>query len=304
VPEWSAEFEVDEPLARRLIREQFPELRVHSLRLFATGWDNTVWLVDETWAFRFPRREIAVPLVERELVVLPPLAPRLPLAAPVPRFVGQPSASYPWPFLGNELIRGRELGVVSLDDEQEKALAVALARFLRILHEGETLAAIPDPSRLPEDPNARAAMGLRVPRAREALARLEGEGMWQTPANVETLLESALSLAPPAARVLVHGDLHFRHVLVDGTRIAGVIDWGDVCLADPSLDLQLVWSFFSPRARAAFLAEYGEVPRERELRARVLGLSINAVLALYGRDELLPDVERTAVASLDRLASA
>ena len=56
VPEWSPEIVVDEPLARRLLRTQFPELELASLRLAGEGWDNTAWLVDERWLFRFPRR--------------------------------------------------------------------------------------------------------------------------------------------------------------------------------------------------------------------------------------------------------
>lgn len=31
-----------------------------ALRLLAKGWDNEVWLADERWAFRFPRRAAAV----------------------------------------------------------------------------------------------------------------------------------------------------------------------------------------------------------------------------------------------------
>jgi aminoglycoside phosphotransferase (APT) family kinase protein len=143
-----------------------------------------------------------------------------------------------------------------------------------------------------------------VPRAREALVRLERDGLWHPPASVEPLLESALALPASSERTLVHGDLHFRHVLVDQSRMSGVVDWGDVCIADPSVDLQLVWSFFSPGAWQAFLDEYGEIPRRRELRARALGFSLNAMLALYGRDESLPDVERAALASLDRLAAS
>jgi hypothetical protein len=78
VAEWTAEVTVDEELARRLIREQFPDLAARSARLLAESWDNTVWLVDETRVFRFPRREIAVPLVERDLAVLPHLESTLP----------------------------------------------------------------------------------------------------------------------------------------------------------------------------------------------------------------------------------
>jgi aminoglycoside phosphotransferase (APT) family kinase protein len=304
VPQWTPEIVVDEQLARHLLAAQFPELDLRSLRLLATGWDNTVWIVDERWAFRFPRREIAVPLLERELAVLPHLERLVPLAVPVPRFVGEASASYPWPFLGSDLLPGRELGSVPLDGEHDTAAAVALAHFLRILHSSETLALIPARERLPEDPNGRADMTRRVPRAREALVRLERDGLWHPPASVEPLLESALALPASSERTLVHGDLHFRHVLVDQSRMSGVVDWGDVCIADPSVDLQLVWSFFSPGAWQAFLDEYGEIPRRRELRARALGFSLNAMLALYGRDESLPDVERAALASLDRLAAS
>jgi hypothetical protein len=49
VAEWTAELTVDEDLARRLIGEQFADLTARSARLLAEGWDNTVWLIDETW---------------------------------------------------------------------------------------------------------------------------------------------------------------------------------------------------------------------------------------------------------------
>jgi aminoglycoside phosphotransferase (APT) family kinase protein len=303
VPQWTAEIVVGEPLARHLLRDQFPNLPARSLRLLATGWDNTVWVVDEKWAFRFPRREIAVPLVERELVVLPRLEQVVPLALPVPRFVGRESDSYPWPFLGSEFLRGRELGSVALESHVECEVAIALGRFLRALHSRNTLSSIPERSRLPADPNRRADMSVRVPRAREMLARLADQGLWNARVEAERLLDAAASLPPSRTRSLVHGDLHFRHLLVADGRLTGIIDWGDVCRADPSVDLQLAWSFFSQPARAVLLDEYGDVPPERELRARALGLSLNAHLALYGHDEALPEVERAALASLDRLAA-
>lgn len=302
MPQWAPEIVVDEQLARRLLREQFPELPTRSLRLLASGWDNTVWVLDERWVVRFPRREVAVPLIGRELAVLQPLEPILPLRIPVPRFVGEPSEAFPWPFLGSELLGGRELG--SAEVVAEEAVAVALGRFLQALHSRETLEAVPERDRLPEDPNARANMALRVPRTRELLAELGEQGLWRAPERVDALLRAAEALPHPGSRTLVHGDLHFRHVLVEQGDATGVIDWGDVCLADAGVDLQLGWSFFGRRGREAFLEEYGEVPPEREARARVLGLSLNAHLALYGHAEALPDVERAALASLDRVASS
>ena len=52
--EWAPEIRVDEPLARRLIGEQFPEVEARSFQLLGEGWDTTVYLVDERWTFRFP----------------------------------------------------------------------------------------------------------------------------------------------------------------------------------------------------------------------------------------------------------
>ena len=105
--EWSPEHLVDEGLARRLIADQC--LEPATVRLLGEGWDNTVWLVDDRWAFRFPRREIAIPGVRRELAVLGEIAAQVPLPVPVPEWVGVPSSEFPWPFFGSVALEGQEL---------------------------------------------------------------------------------------------------------------------------------------------------------------------------------------------------
>ena len=89
--EWAPEIRVDEPLARRLIREQFPEVEGRSFQLLGEGWDTTVYLVDERWTFRFPRKAMVIPGFRNEIAHLPTLAPLLPLPIPVPTLVGEPS---------------------------------------------------------------------------------------------------------------------------------------------------------------------------------------------------------------------
>jgi hypothetical protein len=126
VPVWAAEVVVDEELVRRLLA-RFPELDVRSLRMLAEGWDNSIWVVDERYAFRFPRRAIAIPGVEREIAVLPRLAPLLPLPVPRPVFVGGPAEGYPWPFFGCELLPGVEAGDAGLDDDGRLGVALELA---------------------------------------------------------------------------------------------------------------------------------------------------------------------------------
>lgn len=284
---------MDEGLARRLLA-QFPELRLESLRPLAEGWDNAVWVVDERYAFRFPRRQIAIPGVELELAVLPKLAPLLPLPVPNPVFRGRPAEGYPWPFFGSELLPGRETCDAPLDDEARLEVALQLADFLRTLH------AVHLDEELPVDANWRADMTRRVPLARRDLGELERLGLWRAPAAVERILAAAERLPPAETPAVVHGDLHFRHVLVEGSGVTGVIDWGDLCRSDPAIDLQLLWSFLPPERRTAFLDAYGPVSAEQLLRARVLAFSLCAALALYAHEEKLPNVEREALAGLAR----
>jgi aminoglycoside phosphotransferase (APT) family kinase protein len=292
MPVWSPDLVIDEPLVRRLLA-QFPELDVRSLRKLAEGWDNGVWLVDERWAFRFPHRGIAIPGFERELEVLPKL-PDLPLPVPRPAFVGQPDDGFPWPFFGAELLPGVEAGEARLDDSMRIDVGIQLARCLRDLHAVEL--DVP----LPYDANGRTDMRRRATLAREQLADVEALGVWRAPPRVEELLAEAVELPPPEAPVLVHGDLHFRHLLVAGGVASGVIDWGDVCRSDPAIDLPLLWSFVPPRGRAAFLDAYGPVNESQLLRARVLAVQLCAALAHYGRVEANRTVEREAVAGLER----
>jgi aminoglycoside phosphotransferase (APT) family kinase protein len=217
VAEWSAEVVVGRDEARALIADQFFEPR--SLRLLAEGWDNTVWLADERWVFRFPRRRLAIPGVEREMATLRLLARQLPLPVPEPAFLGRATDAFPWPFFGAALVPGRELADADLDDAARARLARPLGEFLRALHAVD----VPD---LPADPFGRADMRRRTV---QTAARLEEIGM---PAPA-ALLEQAAALPPAEPSVVAHGDLHVRHLLVDDGEASGVIDWGDLCRGDP-----------------------------------------------------------------------
>jgi len=295
VREWSAEVDVDEDLARRLIGGQFPQIELASLRVLGEGWDNVVWLVDQRWAFRFPRRAIAIPGVERELAVLPGLAPQLPVPIPAPVFAGRPALGYPWPFFGAELLPGVEAADAALTDAARCRLAPELGVFLRALHAAQVA------DDLPLDPNGRSDMAKRASMAADWIAELERAGLWRAPTSVARVLESARALPEPADAVLVHGDLHFRHLLVSAAgALVGVIDWGDVCRGDPSIDLSLLWSFFPPEGRTAFLDAYGPVSDDQLLRARALALCLCAILAYYGNHEGMAGVEREALDGLER----
>ena len=294
MPDWTAELVVDEELARQLLR-QFPELALKSLRPLSEGWDYTIWVVDEIWAFRFPRRKVVVPGTLRELTTLPQLAPLLPVAVPEPVYVGRPAQRFPWPFFGSKLLPGQELGEAELRDDARIDVGRSLARFLRVLHAADV------GHDLPTDGNRRADMSDRVPKTRAQLAELDQLGLWGRRESVDRLLDEAERLTPSSRSAVVHGDLHFRQVLVDDdARLTGVIDWVDVCRSDPAIDLSMLWSYLPSAGREAFLAEYGIVAEDQLLRARVIALSLSAALAQYGHRERFPTIEREAFAGLER----
>jgi aminoglycoside phosphotransferase (APT) family kinase protein len=302
VAEWDAQIDVDEALARELISARFAQLDDGALRRVGEGWDNVVWATADGVAFRFPRREIAVAGVKREIGLLPLLAPRLPLAIPDAAYPGAPGERFPWPWFGSRLIEGREIAAAGLDDDARSALAPALGRFLRALHAIDLDAV--GAAALPVDPNRRTDMAARVPRTRAALAAAAAARLWRAPPHVAALLDRAARLPAPESTVLAHGDLHVRHLLVgERGELSGVIDWGDVCRAHRAADLSLYWSLLAPAGRDALLDSYGPVGDDGLLRARVLALCLNAQLAAYAHDRGMHELRDEAVAGLQRTAT-
>jgi aminoglycoside phosphotransferase (APT) family kinase protein len=290
-----AEVSVDEALARRLIGAQFPEFEQRSVCLLGQGWDMTVWLVDDQWVFRFPRREVVIRGLINEISYLPKLATLVPLPIPVPTHFGEPSPDYPWPFYGAPFLPGRELAGAGLDDTARVGLARPLGEFLRALH-GANLDAD-----LPTDPVRRADMAFRVPRTRERLLELDELRLWKAPREAHEVIDAAVELGPLEPTALVHGDLHLRHLLVDeGGRAAAVIDWIDLSYNNPGVDLALYWSVLPPAGRAEFREAYGTITDDQLLCARVLALFLCSTLAIYGHREGMPALEREALVGLDR----
>lgn len=288
--------------ATALVARHFPDLRGAPVELLATGWDNTVFLVGGEWVFRFPRREIVLPGLRREIAYLPALAPRLPLAIPVPEYVGEPDADFPWPFWGARIIPGRELAMARPEAAALTAVARELGGFLRALHDPALVTEAGEG--LPYDPMRRGDPRFRAEHARTGLAALADLGLWEPDPAVERVLEAGEQTRPPGGSVVCHGDLHLRHLLIDpsGAHASGVIDWIDVCLGDPALDLSLAYAGFDGAARTALLGAYGEVAPATEGAARVLALSLCAALAQYAAAKDHPWLLGASLAGIARAA--
>ncbi len=192
--EWDSEIEVGEDLARTLIAAQFPHLDATSLRRVGEGWDNTVWATSEDIVFRFPRREIAIPGVAREMEVLPRLASQLPAPIPDAAYAGAASTEFPWPWFGSRLITGREVALAGLDAHRRGMLAADLGQFLRCLH-GLRPSIAPS---LAIDPMGRADMAARIPRTGAALE--QAASLWDDGGRTENVLDAAKNLSPDPIR--------------------------------------------------------------------------------------------------------
>lgn len=176
------------------------------------GYDFEIAIVDDEWVFRFPRRSNVEEALEREIVLLPAIAPALPVDVPSFEHLSRDPL-----FVGYRLIRGEPL----VDEDAEGVRA-----FLEALH-------ALDPSGLPVDHGdwveayrdqcaefERLVLPLLDNDRRPEAMRLFGEA--------ETLVDFK-----PA---LLHADLGPVHLRVRHGRLAGVIDWGDARLGDPALD--------------------------------------------------------------------
>ena len=294
--EWAAEAVVDCELARRLIRSQFRDLSASRVDPVGDGWDVTVFRVDERWLFRFPRRSIVLPGLRREIAVLPLLAPRLPVGIPVTVFVGEPTSEFPFPFVGARYLPGQELGA----DEQTAVadLGVELGRFLRMLH-GIDPADVAGGD-LPLDPLGRGEMAKRVPLTLSRLDDLASAGIWSAPGGIRELVRSTIELPRARSRTILHGDLHFRQILVKRGRLSGVVDWIDICQGDPAIDLAVYWALIGPADRQRFRVAYGPIGTAELRRARVLAFYLWGSVALQAHEQGCATIEREAIAGLNR----
>lgn len=279
---WDADVELTPESAARLIAQQFPPLPQPRLQLMGTGWDNVAYLVNEHLVFRFPRRQIGAQLIAHEVRILPLLAPYLPLPIPVPLFIGNPDADYPYPFAGYEHIPGETACHYTWTEAERAGNAAALARFLAALHR----IPVSDETRAwaPGDDIQRADLRQRATKLRERIHAMAptrpAQEIGALLALVDQLVDTPASREPPC---WVHGDLYARHLLVDAAhQVCGVIDWGDVHLGDPAIDLSIAWSFLPAEAHATFREAYGPIEEATWNRARFRALHYGAVLVDYG----------------------
>jgi aminoglycoside phosphotransferase (APT) family kinase protein len=260
------EVDVDEPLVRRLLAEQLPELAGLPMAIVEPwGTDNAIWRLGSELVIRLPRIHWARRQVGLEAEWLPRLAPHLPVDVPQPVHVGQPSEHYPYAWSVHRWVHGAAAEREPLGEPVR--FATDLAGFVRALRRIPTEGAPPARGRA----RPLEAYDDATRRVIHAAAHLIDA------AAAVRIWDEALAAAPhPGPPVWVHGDLE-GNCLVSRGRLCGVVDWGSACAGDPAVDVQVVWSpLFTERSRHAFL-ELLDVDHATVLRSR--GAALNQACA-------------------------
>lgn len=206
------------------IQEIVP-FEIVSHRVLNDGWANFVIEINDEWIFRFSRGELTKSQMALENAFLPGFSSVSPIRIPNIEFSGQG-------FMGYKKMNGIPLKaeiVKGLSDNDRKQVAQELGAFLSSLHGYK----FSHPN-LQEFPYGGGDFWNEVwPAVEPLLSEVVRR-------NARTYFESAFAHieARSFAKTIAHADLGTTNVLfdVENNKLAGIIDFGDMCLHDPARD--------------------------------------------------------------------
>lgn len=280
---WHSDINITDDFARKMIERQFSELAPVEIKCIGEGWDNKVFLVNEKYIFRFPHRKIAATLIERENSVLKHLQSILNLKIPNPIYIGMPNADYPYHIQGYQIIDGVSGCHAALTLSERISSIKKLAIFLKKLHSIHEKQAreIGADYQVFDRMDVNGTINNFTERVDKINIRKIASIDLQV-FNQEIQIAKAIKL--PVTKVLVHGDLYCRHLMFDKSELVGIIDWGDVGINNPAVDLSVIFSFYPESCHGTFFDIYGSVDSQTLTYARFLGLYSAMTIMLYGHD--------------------
>ncbi|WP_179194911.1 phosphotransferase [Bacillus sp. EAC] len=279
---WDPTVVLDKETAIRILQDQFPELEIKRIEKIGEGFDNTVFKLNNEILLRFPRREVAVSILKIEQKLLPLIKNHIGIKTTVPFIHGKPSELFPWPFLGYNFIYGSPPNRLTKEDRIK--MIRPLAEFLKKLH------AIPIENLseldLPSDELKRLDITYRKPLLIKYVNQAIQLKLIPFEKQMNQYIEKLTEIKLSKPFVLVHGDLHFRNMIVDqNNRLEGIIDWGDAHIGQREVDLSIVYSLIPTDSRTAFFEIYGNVSDESKQLAKFKSIYTTILLLLFANDQ-------------------
>jgi aminoglycoside phosphotransferase (APT) family kinase protein len=227
---------------RGLLERQFPRWADRPVTEGpAGGAGNALFRLGDDLVVRLPLHAGSAAAIDVELTWLPRLAPRLPLAVPVPVAAGAPDEHFPRPWAVFRWLRG--VGLDTHRDVDRADLAVRLGRFVAALRSIDVTGA---PASLRTHPlegdDSDVRSDIRALCARGIVDEVAATVVWDG------------ARAAPECRVpgWIHGDLFPMNLLADRGTLAAVIDFDLMGAGDPAVDMVPAWTLLTAETRPLF----------------------------------------------------
>jgi len=236
---------------RALVAEQFPQWTDLPVReVVSEGTVNALFRIGGQLVARFPLRPADVDAtresLQTEAVAARELLGRTPFAPPEPFGIGEPGAGFPLPWSVQTWITGSTATVVDPGNSFE--FAEDLATFIRAVRSIDTH------GRTFVGPGRRGDLQGADSWMEECFEN--SQGLFDVP-PLRRMWAAMRELPRTAPDVMTHGDLIPGNVLVDGGRLAGVLDVGGLGPADPALDLVGGWHLLEAAPRHVLREQLG-----------------------------------------------
>jgi aminoglycoside phosphotransferase (APT) family kinase protein len=262
----------------RILEDQL-KIKIENIDFIANGWDNDVYKVNNQYLFRFPRRDIANKLIEKEGYALPIIKHYVSVPLPTPIFFGNPTDNYPYRFIGYHYLNDLSIEeIVSVNGIDSISV---LATFLSQLHsvpikKVESIVGYDDLDRL--NIQKRKAVLMQNTNA------IKNTGIYDT-LELESYIDNLKDIKLSNEKVLVHGDLHIRNLLYnkDGI-VSSIIDFGDIHIGHRACDISIIYSIIPSEYRNVFFEKYGDVSSATLDFAKFKAIFTNTFLLLHAYD--------------------
>lgn len=256
------------------LQDCFPKLAIQDVSVLSEGWDS--WAYEASGCiFRIPKHDYTLRSQARERLLMPAIAPLLPVPVPDMEFTCE-SGPNGHPFVGYRRIPGVPLS--ELPGFRAPEIGARLGRFLKALHSipVRNLEAF-----VLEDADQKSYGAGAVERfssfyervTRQVFPLISSEAREATREAFEAFLSDESNFAYEPS--IVHGDLGGEHLLVDpeAHELTGVIDFGDATLGDPAADFASVFAgsigeVLGPEGVREAVEAYGPEAEGFERRAR------------------------------------
>lgn len=273
------EIPIDLELVRKLVDDQFHQYATLPLsKLEASGSSNVLFRLGEKLLVRLPRQPGGGRTIDKEQFWTSQIGTRLPVDVPEIVAVGAPSNGYPESWSIVAWLDGQVPRCCGPEDPAE-TWRVQLANDLADVILALRAIDVPEASAIDRQ--------LRGYRGRSLV---EFDRQFQiyiddcrALEDLDLDLDASMaiwndSLKLPGASMTAddrwyHSDLVAENLLHNNGRLTGVLDFGGLCVGDPTIDLHGAWELFDSSGRDAFRSRLG-VDNAEWLRGRAWALAI------------------------------